>query len=498
MTPGRLRTNIAANALGTGVTALAGLLAAPLVYRALGPEGYGLVGVYLLLQGLMPLFDLGITPGLARAIAWHRGRGQPGAVPTLIRLAHVPMAVVAAAFVLTMLAAAVPIAEGWLRPQALSTGDVALALVLMSLALSLRLLGALNRAALMAMEMQAKANLAQAVAATARTFGALGVAYATDTGVIGFLVAQIPVSAIEWWWCAHLLRPSMPGQATPVARAELVAHARFALGIAGLAALWLLASQVDRLLLSIMLSLDDYGRYSLAVHVAAIVALGVSAIHAAALPRLTRLFAAGELGRARLLYGLTTALTVATAGALLSGLATAGPIWLPRLAGLDGAGLDPMPVALAYAVGQSGLAVLGLAYLLQSARGRLRLHAMVTILHTTAVVPLVLFLANRGVLPMAIGIALVHWFFVLAWMPIAHRRHLEAGHLRWLQKDLLPSLVAACAMGILLASVGANIHGDWAIAMVSVVGAGMVFAVACAAHAGLRAEALAWSRRRHA
>lgn len=497
MTTGRLRANIAANIVGTSITALAGLVAAPLVYRAFGAEAYGLVGVYLLLQGLMPLFDLGITPGLARAIAWHRGRGEAGALPTLLRLAHLPLAVISIASVLIMVVAAPLIAEGWLLPRDMSAGEVKLALVLMALALALRLFGALNRSALMAMELQAKANLAQATAAIARTFGALGFAVATGTGVLGFLALQILVSAFDWWWCARLLRPAMPASATAVDRATLASHARFAVGIAGLSALWLLASQIDRLVLSKELALDEYGRFSLAVHLASVVALGVAAIHGAALPRLTRLFAACDAPGARSLYGLVTALTVSASAGLLVGLMVAGPRWLPRFTGPSGDGLDPAPVAIAYAVGQAGLAVLGLAYLLQSARGSLRLHALMTALHAGVLVPLVLLLANREVMWLAVGIAMVHWLFVLAWMPIPHARHLDGGHLRWMMHDLLPSLATAGVIGFALVRLCAGLRGEAVTAMVATLGGSIVFASASAAHAGLRGEAIAWWRTRH-
>lgn len=494
----RLGANIAANALGLGVTALAGVLSAPLIFRAFGAEAYGLIGVYLMLQALMPLFDLGVTPGLARALAWHRGVGENGQAVTLLRLAHLPVGFVAVLFLALTVACAQPLAGAWMQLRSIQESEVELALVLMASALALRMFGALNRGALMALERQAEANLVQTSAVIARTFGALSLAIVSQTGVLGFLAAQIPISLLEWWWCVRRLKAALPFPPERVSTSVLKMHARFALGIAALAAIWLLSSQVDKIALSRTLHLDDYGRFSLAVHLAMVVSLGVAAIHGAALPRLTSLFSSGNEVRARCVYGLATALSVASSVACCVALYVAGPYWIDRVVGGELGAINAFPVAAFYAIGNVAMGLLGLAYLLQSARGALRLHSAMTVVHAVILVPLVMVLANEGALDVAIAIAVVHWIFVVVWLPIPHRAYLQGGHAGWLRRDALPPAVAACLASLIPLAIARLVGGPWIDTLLAIGGAGLVFCASCAAHAGMRAELRGWWEGRHA
>lgn len=496
---GQLSRNIAANAIGAALSSVAAVASAPLIFRVLGPEAYGLVGVYLLAQGLMPLFDLGVTPALARAIAWHRGKGESGAIVTLLRLAHLLLLFLSLAFVLVVALGADALAHTWLKPQEANGDEISLALILMAAALAVRMLGVLNRAALMAMERQPTANLIQTLAALSRTFGALAFCFATDSGILGFLAFQLPVSVVEWLWCSRALNGVLPDAPVPVSREQLLSHGRFALRIASLSALWLASSQIDKIVLSKVLPLDEYGAFSLGAHLAAVVPLGVGAVHGAIQPRLTRLYAAGEDASARHLYGLATAITIGVAAALLAALLLGGSIWLPLVSAGSATDLDSFRVGFWYAFGHIGLGVLGLAYILQSAKGVLGLHAAMTALHTSVLIPVVLTLADESrVIELVASCAVVHWLFVLLWLPLTHQRFLAGGHWGWLRRDLLPSTLAVAAILAGLWSLGVIASGPWSASLIALLGALVVLAAACLANADFRSIARGWLERQHA
>jgi hypothetical protein len=150
---------------------------------------------------------------------------------------------------------------------------------------------------------------------------------------------------------------------------------RFALGIAGLSAAWLATSQIEKALLADRLSLSGYGAYSLGVHVASVIILGVGTIHGAVLPRMTRQVAAGDMAPMRELYGLATALTVAVSCAVVVAIAIGGRTLVPSLrVAVDG--IDPLQVAWLYGFGNMAVALLALAYQLQNARGRAAVPCM--------------------------------------------------------------------------------------------------------------------------
>ena len=71
----QIRRNVIANYLGQAWGALMGLAFVPFYIRYLGVEAYGLIGIFALLQTLLSLLDLGLTPALSREMS----RYQAGA-----------------------------------------------------------------------------------------------------------------------------------------------------------------------------------------------------------------------------------------------------------------------------------------------------------------------------------------------------------------------------------------------------------------------------------
>ena len=81
-----LKKNITANYLGAGWTALMTLAFIPLYIRYLGVEAYGLIGLFVMLQGWLLLLDLGMAPALSREMAGFDGRrGHAQALRNLLR-----------------------------------------------------------------------------------------------------------------------------------------------------------------------------------------------------------------------------------------------------------------------------------------------------------------------------------------------------------------------------------------------------------------------------
>ena len=484
----RLRNNLWANLVGTGVSSAVALLSAPLIFRSLGADAYGLVGIYLLLQGLMPLFDLGITPGLARAVAWHRGTGGGGQVLTLVRLAQRPMLILALIFLFGLVGLSGFISGHWLSSALLPTSTIQFALVLMGAALALRMVAGLQKAALMAIEHQIEANLVQSLAVVARTLGALGFALFTGTGVFGFFVVQAPISLLEWGAYRRCLRQSLTQAPEAVPQAELRQHVRFGLGVAGLAVIWLMASQVDKLALSRILPLSEFGGYSLGAHIASAIVIATGPIQAAVLPRLTRLIAGGEESEARLLYGMATAMTVALTAGLVVGIWLAGAAVIALIRPAAAIEVQPMQIALAYAFGNGAIAIVGLAYQLQNARGRLRLHAMGAIAQAAVQVPVLIWVAaTAGALPTAIVFAALNWLFLASWIPLVHARFLRGGNLPWLRRDLLPPMATAGIVGGALVVALPQSHSLLLQGMLALCGMGLTALAALLSHNDIRA-----------
>jgi O-antigen/teichoic acid export membrane protein len=490
----RLRRNVTASIAGAGVAAAASVLSAPLIFRELGAEGYGLVGFYLLLQGLLPLVDVGVTAGLARAVAWHHGNGALGQVRSLVTLARRPISIFAVLLFAVFVASSHLIQAHWLGGDDLDATATFECLLLMGAALALRMPMLLDRAALGALERQVPVNAIQAAAAVARTLGALAISASTQSGALGFFAVQPVVSFLESIGYRICLRRLLTVAAEPVGRRELATHVRFSLVLAALSALWLASSQLDRLVLSAVLPLDEFGSYSLGVHLASAITLGVGAFQGAVQPRLTRLLAAGADDGVRELYGLSTAVSLSMGFTALVALIQGGAL-IPSVRNAVHY-MDPMAIAVIYGAGNIAVALLAQVYQLQNAHGDLRLHAWVTVSQAMLLAPALVATALTGsARSTAITYAIVNAALALAWLPVVHRRFIRSSHRRWWLQDCLPPLLAGllCVFGS-LAIAPHSYGGTTAAVTITAVSVTVTLLLTGLAHHGVRREALRWWR----
>src|ERR1700751_6102411 len=64
-----LKVNLAANLVGAAWAMLVQLVCIPLYIKFMGVEAYGLVGFYLMLQAMLQVLDLGLSPTMNREMA---------------------------------------------------------------------------------------------------------------------------------------------------------------------------------------------------------------------------------------------------------------------------------------------------------------------------------------------------------------------------------------------------------------------------------------------
>lgn len=495
---GGIARNIQANFVGLLVASIASVLSAPLIYRHLGREGYGLLGLFMLVLGMLPVIDLGVLPGVSRAVAWYRGSAGDGSgkILTMFRLASTFMAglvvvLLAIALVLVLLHPSFAQVAGMHGSHRL--GPV---LVLMAVALSIRMYCGLLRAFLMAMERQVQANMVHSVATLLRTLGALAFAVFTKSDIQGFFLFQVLVSLSEFVVYRRIVRGVLPRSAAPVPMPELLGHLRFGVSVSVLGLAWMLISNTDKILLGLSLSLSSYGQYSLAVHIAGALLLATAPVHAAVLPRLTLLSASGNENDFIRIYGVASALTVVIGVGAVTAIGLVGPQFVAFAEG----GVSPgdsdyiAEIAFIYAIGYIAVAVSSLTYLMQSARGTVRLHAIGTALQAIVNTPLVGYFAMTGDIDAtAMAFVCVNSLFLLIWLPIAQRRLLgRAAKIWWTRDILVPFWVASIAALISFCVVVLLPDDATMMTIWGLVAAIIVVICGSCAHSGLRIEFMSW------
>ncbi|TAN70222.1 MAG: polysaccharide biosynthesis protein [Methylobacter sp.] len=292
-----LKKNTIANYLGQGWTALMGLAFVPVYIDYLGVEAWGLVGFMSMLQAWFTLLDMGLTPTLNREMArFQAGAHSTQSIRNLLRsleLIYCGVAVTMAAIVRLIAPWA---AMHWLSAAHLPIASVAQAISMMGLVLTSRMVEQVYRGAIQGLQRQVWLNGVQGVLATLRWAGAVGVLAWVEPSIEAFFLWQGLVSLLSVFVLARQTYHWLPPGTHP-ARFDLAAIAgirRFAGGIAATTLLALLLTQVDKLLLSKLVSLENFGYYTLAASVAGALSFLVAPIATAVSPRLTELVANSE------------------------------------------------------------------------------------------------------------------------------------------------------------------------------------------------------------
>lgn len=466
---------------------LLAIVAIPVYLRFLGAEAYGLVGIFGLLQVVFRVMDLGLSATLSRETARFLAVGGPALeFRRLVRALEVLFAVIAVTGVVALTLSAPWIATHWLRLEALPPSTIAASLALMAGCAAARWMSELYRGIVTGSHNLVWLGRFSIVQETLRAGLGIAVVAFVTTDIIAFFSLQFAVALIE---CAvlavkgyRLLPRVTPGQDIGLSLGPLRPILRFSLTLAFTSSVWILLTQVDKVVLSRVLSLSEYGRFALGVTVANFVSLAATPIAMPLLPRLTGLETANQQGELRALYRSSSQWVAVVTTGSAAFLAAFGEPLLVLWTGDPVAADEAAPVLALYALGNAAFGVSAFAYYLQFAKGDLSLHWRGNIVFLCTLVPISTFAAlNYG--PVGAGWA---WFganlaFLLLWVPLVHRRLARGLHLGWIARDVLPIALTAAAVAALLrgfAPTNGPALMSWAIVLAG--GAAILFAAGCA------------------
>lgn len=292
-----LKRNLIANYLGQGWTALMGLAFIPLYIKYLGIEAYGLIGLFAVLQAWLSLLDMGMRPTLNREMArFTAGTHSATSIRDLLRSIELIALGIALLLALGIWAASGWLASDWLRAEKLPVETVAQAFAIMGAVTALRFVEGIYRSAIVGLQHQVLYNLVNSALATLRGLGAVGILLWWSATIEAFFIWQGLVSILTLGILASVTYRALPNaeRAGRFSVPELRRIGRFAGGMMGITFLAILLTQVDKILLSKLLTLSEYGYYTLATVVASALYMLTGPITQAWFPRLSELHAANN------------------------------------------------------------------------------------------------------------------------------------------------------------------------------------------------------------
>lgn len=450
-----LKKNVIANYLGQIYVSLIGILVFPLYLKYLGPEAYGLVGFYIVLQSWLQILDIGFSPTLSRQVAFSRGANH-GFLSLKKQLKTMEVFFYTTALVLTcvLYVSSDWIAADWLRLSTLDLKDVAYAISLIGVMISLRLIATLYKSGINGFEQQVWLNITTVFFSSLKFLGALVVLIWFSTDYVVFFEYQIVISLLEafcFWAKMKLVLPATERVKLRIYSDEIKPLLPFALSLGYTTAVWIFLSQLDKLVLSNILTLSNYGYFT----VVAILSSGLMQMSAplgnALMPRMTHLLAQGKQDEMLQLYRDASQVMSVVIFPLTAVLVFYAKDVLYVWTGDRTAAEWGHQILSYYIVGSGLVTIVSFQYYLQYVHGKLRLFVMINTITALIYIPLILYTAYTfGPLGTAIAWLVLNSIGFAVIMPLVHRVFAKGIHKRWLVNDILPPAIMAALVAYLM------------------------------------------------
>jgi O-antigen/teichoic acid export membrane protein len=266
-----MKKNMAANFAGNIWQALMSFIFIPLYIKFTGIESWGLIGIFLTLQAMSSILDLGMSNTLNREMARLSAlKDREQEMRNLVRTLEMLYWCIAV-FVGIIIAALSPvIAHHWIKASQLSPKTIEQAFLLMGVAIALQMPVGFYSGGLMGLQRQVLLNAINIVTNTLRGVGAVLLLWLVSPTIQTYFLWQIAVSIINTFLLAMFLKRRLlfAGNKAVFQKQLLKGIWRFAAGMSGIAILSTIITQLDKVILSKMLSLEMFGYYTLASTVA--------------------------------------------------------------------------------------------------------------------------------------------------------------------------------------------------------------------------------------
>lgn len=448
-----LNVNIAANLLARGWNALMSFIFVPVYLSFIGAEGYGFISLFAAIAGLFALLDFGLSMTANREIARHGARAEDRSkARAMLRTFEVVYWVIALLIGGAIALMADFVVHSWITLHTIPLDQAKRGVQLMGLLALVRWPTSLYLGALQGMQRQVQSNAITTVSATLAGGGAVLILWLVAPRVDLFVAWQVLVFAVQISvlriaaWRGLALNGDRPRARLAVLRQS----AGFSLGVTGITLLSLALTQLDKLVLTKLLSLKDYGYYAVASGIATLLMTLGSAVETATFPALTTAIEQGDADGEEAIYQKASRMLAVLVVPIALTIALFAPQLLQVYLGDAEAVSRISPILTLLALGNLCLALVFLPLALQLAHGWTSLSIYKNIVAVLIYVPLLLYLVPLlGAKGAALCWLLLTLGYFLIEVPVMHRRLLKGTQWRWYLSDLgKPFGIALAVLGL--------------------------------------------------
>jgi O-antigen/teichoic acid export membrane protein len=299
-----MKKNVLANFIGKFWGLLSNFLFIPLYIHFLGFESYSIISFTLLIAGIMAILDAGLTATLSREFA--RADNDHNEKIRIFKTLEATYLIVIGLCILFVFFFSSVIAQNWMNLKSYTPQQASTFLKIISFDIGFQLLLRFYAGGLLGLEKQVKANFYQV------GWGIL------RNGLVAIIIMIYPSLDIFFLWqaiatiiFALVIKVSLEKElkgaysfrfSTKIEKAIFKHVWHFAGGMMLTAVVSALNTQMDKIAISKLLSLENLGYYTLAISLSQGIIVVVNPIATALLPRFTALYSTGKNEEASALF----------------------------------------------------------------------------------------------------------------------------------------------------------------------------------------------------
>lgn len=442
--------NTALNYAGHAYVLLVGILIMPFYLGHLGAEAYGLIGFFAVMQAWLQLLDAGLSPSLVRAVAHQQGtlarERSTGQMLRSFEIIFLPLALLCG---LAIYVSSPWIAVQWLNATELRPETLIHCIELMGMIVALRLYSTLYKSGIQGLEQHGWLNAANITIATLRYFGGLLLVSSFSQDPQDFFEFQLAVGILETLIFAGRAYQQMP---TPHLFTgfnwDLVKPIiPFAASMTLTSVLWVVLTQMDKVLLSEVLPLNEYGYFSLVALITTGIMMLTNPLVQALLPRMTVLVAEGRQAEMHALLLTANRFACSFLFPLAAVIALHGEDLIYAWTGDRAAAQWSQQILCWYSLGSAIMAISAFQFYLQYACGEMRLHIWYSVVSAIVTVPVMFFaIRYQGAYGAAMAWFLLRAVSIAIWPTIVHRSLAPGIHGQWLRDIVRITLMTAVGL----------------------------------------------------
>ena len=449
-----LKANITANFVGNGWTAVIGLVFVPLYLKYIGAEGYGLIGIFASLQVVLSLLDSGFSTTLNKELARLSvlpGREQQ--ISNLVKTLGTVYWMIALIAGLIALCLSPLLARYWVKPQELSVQTIAYAFILLSISLVFQFPCGFYTGGLLGLQRQVILNTIRIIFAFLKSAGALLVLIFVSKSLLAFFGWTLLITILQAFTLKYILWYYLPkAQSKPVFdKQELRNVRRFAAGMIGISLTAILLTQIDKIILSRILSLEQFGYYTVSCTLGLMIIQIVVPLTQSYFPKFSNLISLNKTSELKNLYHqacqMVSVLVLPATCILVLFSKELIFIWTKNAVTTENTWMST--AIYAYGTGMNGL--MNIPYILTLSYGWTKLSLYQNIFFLAIMIPLTIFLALKyGAVGGASSWAIINTLYFFITPHLIHSKLLKGEALYWYWKDSLKPLFA-CLLVVIAA-----------------------------------------------